>query len=253
VRGLEAIRHSGAGLFFFGAVLLALLAGLTIYSYLSSAVPSSEVLVVARDLAPGATVAAADLVVKKVPTSALPAEAISSTKDAEGKRIRFGLAAGDTLRKAHLVPDGTGDVAGKVTAMGEQYRAVSIPGDLVPAYDRLLPGDRLELTGVLPVQDNRSNSSVAVSLGVATVLDVRKATGQTDKPSVLVALLDQEVPRLALTLRVGALTVAVQGETEAADPVPALRLETLTGSGATVTAAPAAPGTGVTTATQPRP
>lgn len=248
MRGLEAIRHSGAGLFFFGAVLLALLAGLTIYSYLSSSVPSSDVLVVARDLPPGATVTAADLTVKKVPSSALPEQAVTSIKEAEGRRIRFGLAAGDTLRTAHLVPDGSGDVAGKVTAMGDQYRAVSIPGDLVPAHDRLLPGDRLELTGVLPVQDSRSNSSVAVSLGVATVLDVRKATGQTDKPSVLVALLDAEVPKLALTLRVGALTVAVQGSTQAGDPVPALRLETLTNSGTTAVAAPAA-----AAATQPRP
>jgi Flp pilus assembly protein CpaB len=232
VRGFEAIRHSGAGLFFFGAVLLAVLAGLTIYSYLSSSVPSSDVLVVARDLPPGATVTAADLTVKKVPSSALPAEALSSVKDAEGMRIRFGLAAGDTLRKTHLVPEGMGDVAGKVAGLGAQYRAVSIPGDLVPAYDRLLPGDRLELTGVLPVQDSRSNSSVAVSLGVATVLDVRKATGQTDKSSVLVALRDEEVPKLALTLRVGALTVAVQGDVQAEGPVPALRLETLTGAGA---------------------
>ncbi|HWI53837.1 MAG TPA: Flp pilus assembly protein CpaB [Symbiobacteriaceae bacterium] len=234
MRGLEAIRHSGAGLFFFGAVLLALLAGLTVYSYLASSVPSVEVVVVNRDLPPGASLVASDLSVRKVPSSALPGESLQSLKEAEGKRIRFGLAAGDYLRKQHLVQDASGDVSGKVTSLGEEYRAVSLPGELVPAFDRLLPGDRLELTGVLPVQDSRTNSSVAVSLGVATVLDVQAAKGQTDKSAVLVAMRDAEVPKLALTLRVGALTVAVQGSGEKASPVAALRLETLTGAGQAV-------------------
>jgi len=249
VRGLEAIRYSGAGLFFFGAVLLALLAGLTVYSYLSSSVPSSEVLVVTRDLPPGASLAAADIMVKKVPASAMPAEALGSLKEAEGRRVRYGLAAGDFLRKPHLVQDDAGDVAGKVAEMGQEYRAVSIAGELVPAFDRLLPGDRLELTGVLPVQDSRTNSNVAVSLGVATVLDVRAAKGQTDKSTVLVAMRESEVPKLALTQRVGALLVAVQGTGEPGSPVPNLRLEALTGAGQPVVPAPpVAPAPG----TQPR-
>lgn len=242
MRGLEAIRYSGAGLFFFGAVLLALLAGVTVYSYLSSAAPSSEVIVVAHDLPPGATLTAADLETRKVAASAVPGEAIRTAKDAVGKRIRFGLAGGDYLRRQHLAPDDAGDVAGKVAAMGEEYRAVMLPGELVPAMDRLLPGDRLELTGVLPVQDGRSNTNVAVPLGVATVMDVKEAKGQTDKATVLVAMRAGEVPKLALTMRVGALTVAVEAAGKEAAPAPSLRLEALTGVGSvTPTPPPVSP------------
>lgn len=229
MRGLEAVRYSGAGLFFFGAVLLALLAGLAVYGYLSSSVPTESVLTVTKELVPGAPVTAADLQVKKMPASALPQGAIRSIEVAEGRRIRFGLAAGDVLREQHLVPESNGDVAAKLSEMGAEYRAVMLPGDLVPAVDRLIPGDRLELTGVLPVQDQRVNSSVAVPLGIGTVLSVHLADGQADDSTVLVAMLAGDVSKLALARRVGAVTVAVQGAGDPTGPVAPMRLEALTG------------------------
>lgn len=228
VRGMEAVRYSGAGLFFLGAVLLALLAGMTIFGYLRSAVPSTEVLTISRDLPPGAIISESDLTVQKVPKGVLPAGTIVSAKDAVGRRIRFGLAGGDYLRTQHLVPDGNSDVAAKVSEMGIEYRAVMLPGDLVPASTRLIPGDRLELTAVLPVQDQKTNTNVAVPLGVATVLDAKAALGQSDKTVVLVAMPAAEVSKLALAMRSGSLMVAVHGTGELSPSASPIRLDALT-------------------------
>jgi Flp pilus assembly protein CpaB len=228
-RSMDAIRYSGAGLFVIGAVLLAGLAGLTVYSYLAAAAPTAEVVQVTRDLPPGAEIAAADLSVTKIPKAAVPAGAIQAGKVAVGRRVRLGLAQGDILREQHLTPQGAGDVPQKLSGMGEAYKAVMLPGELVPALERLIPGDKLELTSVLPVEEEQRGTTIAMPLGVATVLEVRQAQGQTDRSIVLVALKAEDVSKLALTMRSGTLQVAVQGKGQEGMAVAPLRLDELVG------------------------
>lgn len=230
-KALEAIRFSGAGLFFAGAALLALLTGFSIYGYLKSAVPTATVYVTVRDLPPGTTITVRDVATQRVSDAAVPDGAVQNKEALVGRRIRYGLVTGDMVRDRHLVPQGSSDVARAVADQGEEYRAVMIPGDLVPAIDRLVPGDKLELTGVLPVRDSATNSSVAVHLGFATVLDVHLSKSSNDKSTVLVTLRAAEVSRLALTLRAGSLMVAVQGTDQQPGETAPLRLEALTGIG----------------------
>ena len=236
-----AIRFSGAGLFFVGAGLLAALAALSIFGYLRAAVPSVGVLVVSRDLEPGAVVQAADMELRRVPAAALPDGAFRSPDAAVGRRLRYGLTAGDFLRERHLVPPENSDLAIGLSKFGDEYRAVMLPAELVPGTDHLIPGDRLELTGTLPVQDQRSNTVVALPVGTALVMSVNTAKGQSDKSTVLVALPASEVSRLALAMRAGTLTVAVLGSGEASKPAPPLRLDTLTAVAAPPGSPPAAP------------
>lgn len=228
---MEAIRFSGAGLFFAGAALLALLTGLSIYAYLKSAVPTATVYVTVRDLPPGTTVTERDVATRQVSDAAVPDGAVKQKDELIGRRTRYGLVAGDLIRSRHLVPLGSSDIARAVADQGEEYRAVMIPGDLIPALDRLVPGDRLELIGVLPVRDSNTNTSVAVHLGFATVLDVQLSKGSNDKSTVLVTLRATEVSRLALTLRSGSLMVAVHGTDQQPEQTAPLRLEALTGAG----------------------
>lgn len=236
-RTLEALRYSGAALFFIGAVFLAGMAGLAVYSYLSSAVPTEWVVVAARDLAPGAAIGTGDLTTKQVTPGTAPEGALATVKDGVGRRVKNGLAAGDVVRQQHLISAGTSDVSEKVALLGPDYRAVNLPANLVPAFERLVPGDHLELVGVLPYQDQKVNSAIAMPLGVATVLDVQRGKGQNDEGVVLVALKADEVTKLALTLKQGALTVTVQAEGQPGEPPAALRLDAMTGAAA---AAPAA-------------
>lgn len=237
MRGLEAVRYSGAGLFFFGAVLLAILAGLTVFGYLRSAVPSVEVLTVTRDLPPGATLEAGDIVTKTITQGAVPKGALTVVKDAVGQRIRYGLVEGDYLRDSHLVPRDTSDVAEKVTETGAGYRAVMLPGELVPAPDRLIPGDRLELTAVLPLQSQQVDTQVAMPLGLVTVIDTKTAKGNSDDTVVIVALPAAEVSKLALAMRTGSLLVAVHGTGDVTPSGGPVRLDLLT-TGAMPTAQP---------------
>lgn len=233
---MNALRFSGAGLFFVGAGLLALLTGFSIYAYLGSAVPSSQVFIVTRDLPPGSEITDLDLQASLLPAGAVPAGAIKSKQQATGLRVRFGLMSGDIVREAHLVPKGSSELGQALQEKGPQYRAVMLPAELVPAIDRLLPGDKLELTGVLPFNDLQTSTKVAVPLGTAIVLEVRKAQGQTDQTAVLVALQASEVSRLALTMRTGNLMVAVRGDDT--EPAPAMRLEEVTGEPLRQTAQP---------------
>jgi pilus assembly protein CpaB len=241
-RSLDAVRFSGAGLFFVGAALLALLAGFSVYGFLRSAAPTGQVFVVVRDLPPGAILADGDLKVLKVASGAVPDGAVADPKAVVGRRVRYGLVAGDLLREAHLVAQGNSDVSVKVAEKGSEYRAVMLPGELVPAVDRLVPGDQLELTGVLPIQDVKNSTTVALHVGTASVLDVLASKGQggTDKTTVLVALPSTEISRLALTMRSGSLTVAVRGIGQNTQPAPPLRLDVLTGQ-AQLIPQPAAP------------
>lgn len=228
-RQFQGVRFSGAGVFFGAAVFLALLAGISIYGFLQSAVPSATVLMLVRDLPPGSEVTAQDLAVRQVPESGMPEGAIREQQEAVGKRLRFGLVAGDVVRTLHLVKEASSEIPQRVTTLGGEYRAVMIPGELVPATLRLVPGDRLELLGVLPIQDSTRNTTVVMPVGLATILDIPRS--ESDRGMVLVALQAEEVARLALTMRSGTLVVAVQGSDQPNEMVPSLLLDDLTKAG----------------------
>lgn len=225
-RPLEALRAAGSGLYLAASAALAALAGLAVFLYLRSLAPTAEVWVVARDLPPGAAITAADLAVRRLPAAAVPPGAIGASQRPEGWRVRYGLVAGDVLREAHLVRQGS-DVAlrlGELPGASDAgFRAVAIPGDLVPVRHRLVPGDRLDLVGVVPV----GASHAAVPIGTAAVLDVVAGTGPSDPSVVLVALRPDQVARFALALRLGSVLVAVQGDPVPATPIPPLRQEAL--------------------------
>ncbi|HEY3367370.1 MAG TPA: SAF domain-containing protein [Symbiobacteriaceae bacterium] len=226
-RSLDAVRFSGAGLFFAAAGLLTLLAGFTVYSYMHAAVQTETVLVVNHDLPPGATITDNDVDAKALPVGGVPAQAIRERNKAVGQRVRFGIVAGDVLQTGQLVRKG-GDIANQVAGMGEEYRAVMIPGDLVPAIDRLVPGDRLELTGVLPYQEQKANTTITVPLGIATVLDVPRMGSQNDRSVVLVAVKGHEASALGLAMKSGTLMVAVLGNDKESPAAPPLRLDIMT-------------------------
>lgn len=226
-RSMDAIRFSGAGLFFAVAALLTLMAALVVYSYMRGAVQTEAVLVATHDLLPGATLTDRDFAAKPLPTGGIPAQAIRDPRKAIGQRVRFGVVSGDVIQTGQLVKKG-GDISAQVAEMGEEFRAVMIPGELVPATDRLVPGDRLELTGVLPVADQKVATSATIPLGLATVLDVPHSDRASDHGMVLVAVKAEEASALALTMRSGTLLVSVLPNENSSPAAPPMRLDGLT-------------------------
>lgn len=243
----ESIRYSGAGLYLGAALLLALLAGFAVYSFLHAAVPNVQVFVVTRDLPPGAKISESDIASKQVPAAAMPDGAVTKKEAIVGQRTRFGLASGDVIRSGHLAPVANSDIPQQVAVMGDTYRAVMIPADLVPGQGRLVAGDRLELLAVLQVQDGPKATSKLVPLGLATVLDTPQNPNSSDKTTILVAMKAEEVSRYALAMRTGSLVVTVPGK-EPAEFVPSLKVDDLVGVSPAATPAPGQP----QVATQPQ-
>jgi Flp pilus assembly protein CpaB len=234
---VETIRFSGAGLFFIVGAILALLAGGVVYSFMHAAVKTEEVLVVTRDLLPGAMVTENDLLAKSLPLGSAPANAVS-VKDRNkliGQRVKYGLVSGGILQAGHLIKQGS-YVSGQVADAGDGMRAVTLPGELVPGLERLLPGDVLELTGVLTA----GNTMVTLPLGTARVVDIPvSGKDKSETGSVLVLVKTDQVSQLALTMRAGSLVIAVPGHGKDSAPAPSMRLDALTGTAAA--AAPANP------------
>jgi Flp pilus assembly protein CpaB len=220
---LDGLRFSGAGLYFAGAALLAMLAGLSVWSLLAGQAPTESVWALSRAMAPGEVVQAADLVSRSVPAGAAPPQAIKSRDEAVGKRLRYGLAAGDLVRAPHLV-DGKSDVAQQLTAMGPAFRLLSLPANSVPAAQRLVPGDRLEVTAVLPLTEKGAQTSVAVDLGEVVVVDL-VGVQDGEKGSVFVAVTAEQLPRIAVSQKTGTITYALLGEEAKAAKDSRLRLD----------------------------
>jgi Flp pilus assembly protein CpaB len=238
----ESLRFGGAGIYFAVAGLLALMAGVSVYSVLHAAVPSAQVFVVNRDLPPGTLVTDRDITTKQMPVGAMPAGVVTAKNGVVGHRVRFGMANGDVLRETHLVTQASSEIPQKVSAMGDDYRAVMVPSELVPAFERLIPGDRLEMLAILPIQEGPKGTNKLIALGIATVIDTPQNRGSADKGTVLVALRTADVARYALAARSGNLVVALQGAEAPTVMVPTLRLDELTGSVGALTT-PASPQT----------
>lgn len=235
-KSTDAFRIGGAGLFFSCGVLLALLAGFMVFRFMTSAVKTEKVLVIARDLPPGATITNGDIVEKDIPSGGVPDAALKDRAKAVGQRVRLGVIAGEIIRSGHLVKKG-GDVTNQVAGLGEEYRAVSLSADLVPVFNRLVPGDQLELTGVFPYAEKGSSTTITVPLGNATVLDVSRP--DADRSFVLVAVKAEQAAHLALTMRSGGLMVSVLPLDKMSSPAPGMRLDELvSGAGGVTTTKP---------------
>lgn len=198
----------GPMLYIIGAAACALLAGAIHSSYLRSLEDTTPVYVAARDLNPGMVLTARDLTKVDIPTAAVPKGAVQDVDQAVGKRMKTALIQGDILREGHFT-DASNDVSAQLAHMGDEYRALMLPADILPAANRLQPGDYIELTAVLPVmlpgREDPTQSAVFVTHG--TVVDVVKDSD--DKVlGIILAVHQDDVGRIALALRVGTVTAA---------------------------------------------
>jgi Flp pilus assembly protein CpaB len=121
--------------------LLALLAGLLVWSLTAALRPADPelvpVVVAARDLAPGTTVTPDELVVATVPEQARSVDSTADPTTLVGRRVVVPLLAGDAVLARHLLTAslltgyGAGTVATPLRLADASALAVLRPGDLV--------------------------------------------------------------------------------------------------------------------------
>ena len=191
------LRRTAAGLLALIAVALLLAPGDT--------PDEASVLVAARDMAPGATVAAADLAVRAWPAGLVPGGALHAAQDADGRVLAGAVRAGEVLTDLRLVGPQL-----VVRAGGPDAAAVPLrPAD--PAVAALLvPGSVVD---VVAAGDAPGAGRVVASR--ATVLSVLAAAPggpgrRTEGPLVLVALPQDVATEVAAASLAGELAVTLR-------------------------------------------
>jgi pilus assembly protein CpaB len=179
LRGSWVRRGLAAG-FFVLALVLAL------HPAPGSAQPSAPVLLARHDLAPGSTLAAADVVLRRMPADLLPSGALSTVQAATGHVLGGALRAGEPITDVRLVDTGLPAEAPGSSAVPVR---LADPG----VADLLHPGVRVDVVTEDPSQTGDVLASNAI---VLTVRDADIAPGQRGRLVVL-ALPEQVATRVA--------------------------------------------------------
>lgn len=160
------------------AALLVVLAGvLAVRGDPASA--SSEVVVAAHDLAPGAVLTAADLTVVRHPGSMQPQGVLQSVEEVTGRTVAAAVRSGETLTDVRVI----GSSLAAASTGDPDSTAVPVRLPDAEVADLLRPGDEVD---VLALGDQPGRSEVLAS--AATVLAVSSAAEDDGADGRLVVL-----------------------------------------------------------------
>ena len=204
---MRRTRPRSSKLLFAASLVLGVVATLILRSHLArveaaaaAAGPGVATVVAARDLERGATLAAPDLEVRRVPAEYRPPGAAASESDLVGQRLGSAISTGEPVTRSRIAPPG-GPVASSVPP---SLRAVSLGTDLPPAA--IAPGDHVEVFATYGAGQPHTEV-VAESAEVLRVLPGGELGGVT-----LFVLVDRETAeRLAFARAFADLSVAIAG------------------------------------------
>lgn len=186
--------------------LLAAATGLVVTSMITSAEAARDrwgraraVVVATRDLAPGDTIDGSNVEVRNLPEAAASPTALREPPT--GAVVSQPVVAGEALVEQRLAPGGLSGVAALVPA---GQRAVAVPLGPVGSPP-LSVGDLVDVLAVVPAEAGTATGAPAFPLVKdALVVDV-------GEQSVSVAVPDVDAPRLAWTLTMGSVVLALAG------------------------------------------
>lgn len=159
---------------------------------------TAPVLVVSRNLAPGAPVGLDDVEVVDRPIATIPHTALHALP--RGAVTLAAVFAGEVLVEGRLAPSGLHGVAAMLPA---GTRAVAIPRDPATAPP-LAVGDRVDVLVALPPEAaGNGPPGFALAAGAMVVA--------VDEAAVTVAVERDAAPRVAVALGQGAVTLALVG------------------------------------------
>lgn len=202
---------------------MAALAGLLVWSLTAALRPAPPelvpVLVAARDLPPGATLAASDLTAVERPVAARPADAPTTVDALVGRRVVVPLLAGDAVLARHLLGasllDGYGPdvVATPLRLADSSALAVLRPGDVV---------DVIAATAGAATTSSGASEATVVARGVRVLLTSTTASASTgsgllsapsagDASSLVLATTSAEALEIARAAVGSRLSVVLRG------------------------------------------
>jgi Flp pilus assembly protein CpaB len=154
--------------------------------------PTAPILVAKHDLAPGSTLAPADVVLRQLPADLLPTGALSTVGAATGHVLGGALRAGEPITDVRLVDGGLPGGAPGTSAVPVR---LADPG----VADLLHPGVRVDVVTTDQADDPASAAGAVLASGaiVLTVRDADTAPGQHGRLVVL-ALPEQLATRVAV-------------------------------------------------------
>lgn len=164
-----------------------------------------RVVVAARDLARGATLAPEDLRVREVPAAFAPPGALATPGSAAGETLVSDLAAGEVVTRTRLASGGP--VASRVPS-GLRAFVVS---SAIPA-GAIRPGDRVDVLATFGGQRPYTDT-VASGLEVLTLLEPEPGLvgSSSEGPSLVLLVSPEAAERLAHATAFGRITVTIAG------------------------------------------
>lgn len=171
------LRRLAAGLLAAVAVVLA------VTSLLQGHERTTPVLVAARDVAPGATLAAEDVRIRELPVGLVPAGAVHEQAAALGRVLAGAARSGEPITDVRLV----GVENTRLTTGDPGSAAVPVRLTDPAIADLLRPGSRVDVVSLDP-----RHESGAVLAADAVVITVRPPTQPVDKGRLVVVALPRE-------------------------------------------------------------
>lgn len=147
----------------------------------------ADVVVAAKDLAPGADLSAADLVVESRPVTAIPDGALSNPSAAVGTTLTGPARRGEVITDVRLLSPRLADLAA-----GPDARIVPLHLADTALLDLIHPGDVVDVlavdSAVLGDDDDKRPVVMATNAIVVLVSQKRQSPGSSDDRLLLVAL-----------------------------------------------------------------
>ncbi|MFI5953346.1 SAF domain-containing protein [Cryptosporangium sp. NPDC051539] len=194
VVGQRRIRGGHLGL----AVALVAIGGLLAAFAFYAATRTGDFLAVARPVAAGATITAADLATVQVnSTAGLSPLAASERGSVIGKRAKVSLVPGTLLTEDQLTDE-------ELVGPGQQQVGIGLKPERMPAK-RLSPGDKVQLVATA-APNSTSEGTSSTETFAATVVDSSPRTDQDATTVLYVAVSQNDAPRvveLAAAERIG--------------------------------------------------
>ena len=199
------------------AIVLAIIASLSIYFTIKAMSPTVSVVVANQNLRVGSVITKEALIAKNYSATNIPPTAFTSTKDVIGKTVINGpVVAGDAIRSEHLTLDGS-LMATLKTYAPEGWTAVELPAGAGAGLKGLKKGDQVDIYGEIGTAQGTVVSEIVKSAIVLSVPDI-----ENNNPQYILAVPANYAKSIAeVMVRQKPITIALPSvPTEAVRAVP---------------------------------
>ena len=199
------------------AVAMGFLASYVVYQAVRTAqgkqAETEQLAVAAANISLGEALTAQHIKMADWPKSTVPAGAVRSAKDAEGRVARASIVVGEPLLEARLAPAGQGGLMPVLVPAGK--RAVTIKVDeAIQKSGFVVPNSRVDVLVTMARQTGQSRESRIVLQDVMVLASDQAVEMKDNKPvtmtTVTMAVSPQEAERLALAQNEGKVTLALR-------------------------------------------